>query len=269
MSVAKRHHKTQTIKVRRRRKVTGPRTKTKKAVRRNTQVINKLLQTTFPVTPYQHTDTGVIEAATHTFLITQPNNWEQCFRSHEQPNTDVPRSYDLRNVKLKWAAQCESASSGNQWLSIFVVSLRPKTARKVLERTTNLSNLEKGLDYIAVDLGSDEPVTLQGEGFYMLNPALYRIHYRSGVRRIGQSTMGADEAVTNVRDSTTRGGWTVPFKRTFKADEYHQDGFRSIDSSHLEPQNQLYMLMLSNASESSGIFLTANYLLTGRQATSW
>jgi len=81
--------------------------------------------------------------------------------------------------------------------------------------------------------------------------------------------MGADEAVTNVRDSTTRGGWTVPFKRTFKADEYHQDGFRSIDSSHLEPHNQLYMLMLSNASETSGIFLTANYLLTGRQATSW
>lgn len=267
MAVAKRSHKSRTTKIRVRRKARGQRRLHGK-VKRNTSVVNKLLRTNFPITQYQHKDNGTVSAATHSFLITQPNNWTECFRSYDVPNEDVPRSYDMSSVKVKWACQCEASSSGNQWISIFIVSLKPKTARKVLERTNNLSGLEKGLDYIAADMGSDEPVTLQGEGFYMLNPNLYNIHYRSGVRRIGQETMGAGEKVTNVRDSTTRGSYTVPFKRTIKNDEYDENGFKAIDAAHLEPRNQLYMLMMSNAQETSQIFLTANYLISGRQATS-
>jgi hypothetical protein len=223
---------------------------------------------TFPICRYQLTDTGVIEAATHVKLLTQPNNWVECFRTYDVPGEDTPRSYDLSKLNIKWCCQCESSGSGNQWLQIFVVSLKPKTARKVLERTTNLSGMTNGIDFIATDMGSDEPVTLQGEGFYMLNPALYTTHYSSGVRRIGQSTMGADTAVTNIKDSTTRGHASVNFKRVLKADEYHENGFRSIDAAHLEPRNHLYFVMMSNASDTSGIFLTSNVLVTGRQATS-
>lgn len=237
-------------------------------VRRNTTAINKLMRKTFPICRYQITDTGVIEAQTHVKLLTQPNNWQECFRTYDVPGEDTPRSYDLSGLQVKWCCQCESAGSGNQWLQIFIVSLKPKTARKVLERTTNLSAMEKGVDYVATDMGSDEPVTLQGEGFYFLNPALYTTHYRSGVRRIGQSTMGADTAVTNIKDSTTRGHANVKFERTIKADEYHENGFRSVDAAHLETRNHLYFVMMSNATDTSGIFLTSNVLITGRQATS-
>lgn len=237
-------------------------------VRRNTSVVNKLLRKTFPICRYQLTDTGVIEAQTHVKLLTQPSNWVECFRTYDVPGEDTPRSYDLSALAVKWCCQCESSGSGNQWVQIFIVSLKPKTARKVLSRTTNLSNMTNGIDYVATDMGSDEPVTLQGEGFYFLNPALYTTHYRSGVRRIGQSTMGADTAVTNIKDSTTRGTANVKFKRVIKADEYHENGFRSVDAAHLETHNHLYFVMMSNASDTSGIFLTSNVLITGRQATS-
>ena len=245
-----------------------PRRSTSKRVRKNTSAINKLMRKTMPICRYQITDTGVIEAATHVKLLTQPSNWEECFRTYDVPNEDTPRSYSLSHLNIKWCCQTESSGSGNQWVQCFIVSLKPRTARKVLERTTNLSAMEKGLDYVAVDMGSDEPVTLQGEGFYFLNPALYTTHYRSGVRRIGQSTMGADTAVTNIRDSTTRGHTKVKFNRELKADEYHENGFRNIDAAHLEPRNHLYFVMMSNASDTSGIFLTSNVLITGRQATS-
>lgn len=254
--------KARVTRTRRRRRSTSRR------VRKNTSTINKLMRKTFPLCRYYLNDTGVIEAETHVKLLTQPNNWQECFRTYDVPNEDTPRSYSLQNLQLKWACQCESAGSGNQWLQIFIVSLKPKVARKVLERTTNLSAMEVGVDYVKTDMGSDEPVTLQGNGFFYLNPALYTTHYRSGVRRIGQSTMGADTAVTNIRDSTTRGSTLVKFRREIKADEYHEDGFRNIDAAHLEPHNHLYFVMMSNASETSGIFLTSNCLITGRQATS-
>lgn len=261
-----------TIRVRRRRKVTGARPKTSAAtsrqVKRNTSAVTKLMRKTLPICRYYVNDTGVISAKTHVKLLTQPSNWEECFRTYEVPNEDTPRSYSLQHLNIKWACQCESHESGNQWLQIFIVSLKPQTARKVLERTTNLSALEANVDYVKTDMGSNEPVTLQGEGMFFLNPALYTTHYKSGVRRIGQATMGADEPVTNIRDSTTRGTAMVKFPREIKADEYHENGFRNIDAAHLETKNHLYFVMMSNATAESGIFLTSNTLFTGRQATS-
>lgn len=257
--------KSHKIKVRRRG--TGAK-KTKQQVKRNSEVVNKLLRTNLPITRYQATDTGVVTAQVHVNLITQPSAWTEVFRSYQVPDEDVPRSYQMNSLACKWCCQTESSASGNQWLQIFIVSLKPATAAKVIERTTRLSNLTKGLDYAAVDMGSNEPITAQGEGFYFLNPAFYTTHYSSGVRRIGQSTMDADTAVTNIRDSTTRGHANVKFDRVFKNDEYNAAGFRAIGYADVEPRNHLYMVMMSNATETSSIFLTANYIVTGRQATS-
>lgn len=252
--------KTQTITVRRRKRA-------RKQVRKNTSAINKLMRKTLPICRYYLNDVGVVSAKVHSKLITQPNNWEECFRTFDVPNEDVPRSYSLNHVACKWAVQVESNTSGNTWVQVFIVSLKPRTARKVLERTTNLSNLTAEVDYVDTDMGSSV-IANQGEGFYFLNPALYTTHYHSGVRRIGESTMGAGTAVTNIRDSTTRGKASIKFKREIKNDEYNAAGFRAINAAHLEPRNHLYMLVMSNAQETSEIFLSSNFLFTGRQATS-
>ena len=250
--------------------VRGMRRNRKKSVakrtRENSKKLAKLTRNTFPVRRFHEQTTGVISNQLHVDLITQPSNWVACFTTNDVPNTDYPRQYDMSGLRLKWACQCESNASGNQWLQIFLVSLKPSVARKVLERTTNLSNMEDKVDYILTEAGSS-PLANQGDCLFMMNPAYYTIHYSSGVRRIGQTTMeGTTGDVTNIRDSTTRGTANIKFKRTFKNDEYAEGGFTAIDSAHLEPRNHLYIVMLSNAQEESQIFFTHNHLITGRCA---
>jgi hypothetical protein len=240
--------------------------KLKRQTTKNTRAIAQLRRNTMPIRRFYDTDSGTISSETHVDLLTQPSNWAECFQSHEVPGTDLPRQYNLTNIRFKWACQCESDASGNQWLQMFLVSLKPKVAAKVIERTTRLSNMENNVDYIKTSAGSTG-AALQGDCLFMLNPAYYTIHYNSGVRRIGQTTMGGTTGnVTNIRDSTTRGTANVKFKKVFKNDEYSEEGFKAIDSAHLEPRNHLYLVMLSNAQETSEIFLTYNCLYTGRCA---
>lgn len=237
----------------------------KKQTQRNTRAINKLKKNTFPIRRFYETETGTVSTQLHTVLLTQPSKWVACFTTNEVPDNDYPRQYDMSGLRIKWTCQCESDSSGNQWLQMFIVSLKPTVARKVLARTSNLSNMENKVDYIFASAGT--ALAEQGDCLFMLNPAYYTTHYSSGVRRIGQTTMGGTTGnVTNVRDSTTRGTANIKFKRTIKNDEYAEEGFRAIDSAHLEPRNHLYLVMLSNAQSESEIFLSFNNLVTGRCA---
>ena len=236
-----------------------------KQTKENTRKINVLANLTNPISRFYFTRANVIAGFHHVELITQPSNWEHCFRTESVPGTDLPRRYDLTHVKCKWACQTEGSTTGNLWLQLMMVSLKPKTAAKVIERTTRLSNLEPDVDYIYAAAGSG--AAGQGDCFFMINPHLYTIHYNSGPRRIGQETMGAATEVTNIRDSTTRGTASFKFKRTIANDEYNEDGFMAIDSDHLEPRNHLYLMLFSNAQETAEVFLTHNTLFTGRMAT--
>lgn len=238
-------------------------------VQKNARAIARLQSKTNPISRWYVTDTGLINSFSHVKLLTQPSNWKECFRTESVPGTDLPRRYDLSNVTVKWAAQTESESTGNVWLQVMIVSLKPKTAAKVIDRTTRLSNLDEDVDYIYTAAGSSVAAA-QGDCFFMINPNFYTTHYNSGVRRLGQTTMGSGESgnVTNIRDSTTRGTANVKFKRTLMNDEYNEEGFKAIDSAKLEPRNHLYMIMFSNAQETAEVFLTANCLFTGRMATS-
>lgn len=239
---------------------------TAQRAKENTKEINKLKKSTLPVVRFYEQSVGTISSYLHSDLISTPNNWVQCFRSTSVPGTDMPRQYNLSGVRVQWAAQCETDASGNQWLQVFLVSLKPKTAAKVIERTTRLSNLTENLDYIYVQAGT----TLAGQGncMFMLNPNLYTVHYNSKQRRIGQTTMESttEGNVTNIRDSTTRGVANIKFKRVIKNDEYNAEGFRAVDYTKLEPKNHLYLIMLSNAQSTSQIFFTHHSVFTGRCA---
>ena len=212
---------------------------------------------------YQITNVGTVASEVHTDLITQPTAWDACFQTHDQPDTDTPRQYNLRNVHCNLLVQTESDTTGNLHFQLFIVSLKPKFAMQTIQRITD-GNLEVDHDYIRVSAGTVGGAIQGNCGFY-LNPALYQKHWTSGPRRVGQSTMGADTAVTNIRDSTYQHRVTIPFKRTFKSGDHRTDGYRSLDVDELKTQNKLYMIMLSNSQSTGESFIAFNYYLNGTE----
>ena len=95
---------------------------------KNTKELNKIKRNTYPIRRFYEASAGTVAAQLHVDLVTQPSNWTACFTTHEVPTTDYPRQYDMTGLRFKWACQCESNASGNQWLQIFLVSFKPATA---------------------------------------------------------------------------------------------------------------------------------------------
>jgi len=214
-----------------------------KTVKKNTRDINKLKSVGFQYCPFYQTIAETFSGPVHVHLLTQPTNWTQCFRTHAVADADLPRQYHLKSINFSWMCQAETTETGNLWFQMMLVSLKQKTAAQVIERTTRLSNLTDGLDYIHTPAGT---TSLTGSWGYKLNPALYTVHYQTQ-RRIGQVTMD-DVQITNINDSTARGSHTVKFPRIFKNDQTDDDGFKGLTFADLEPRQQLYLVTFSNAS---------------------
>lgn len=230
-------------------KVRRKKTSNAKQTAKNTKDIKLLKSVGFQYAPFQLKEAGTITAYLHTTLLTAPNNWGGIFRMHGVSNDDLPRQYHLKTVNVNWAAQCEAADVGNLWLQVMVVSLKSKMANQVSARTTRLTSLTEGLDYVSQSAGTT--FSLQGDFGYKLNPNLYTVHYNSGQRRIGEATMGPPSTdVTNINNGTTQGNCTVKFPRTFKNDETDDAGFKGLTYQTIEPKQQLYSIVFSNSSGS-------------------
>lgn len=227
-----------------------------------TTKVNKMERELYAWRQYQITDVGTIGATVHSKLLTQPNAWQGVFQSRDIPGTDIPRRYELQKVHIKYLVQTEQSEAGNMWFQVFIVSLKKKFARQTRERTSNLSSLIEDVDFIASDAGTAGA----GQGLcnFMLNPALYNVHHTSGIRRIGQSTMDADTAVTNIRDSTFFKQVTIPFKRTFKNDSYEATGFTALNGDTIKNDNVLQLIMLSNSGVVTQTFLSLNAQFMGK-----
>lgn len=232
-----------------------------KLVKKNTKDIKQLQSAGFQYVPFQNTISETTDAAIHTHLLTQPSNWEQIFRGYEVPDDALPRQYTMKSISINWFAQCENSEVGNLWLQVMVVSLKSKKAAQVIERTTRLSNMTENLDYVSQAAGTG--LALQGNMGYKLNPNLYTVHYNSGQRRIGQATMGADQQVTNINNSTTRGACNIKFPRVFKNDEHSDAGFKDLGFAEIEPNQHLYLIYFSNT---SGDIVTGGELFTSHRA---
>lgn len=235
-------------------------------LKKNTSDIKKLKAVGFQYAPFHVKESTVLGTPIHTYLLTSPNNWGGIFRMNGVSNEDLPRQYNLKSVTVNWAAQAEATNVGNLWLQVMVVSLKRRMAAQVLQRTTRLSNLESGLDYVNQSAGTS--FALQGDFGYKLNPDLYTVHYHSGQRRIGESTMGeSPEPVTNIKDGTTTGSCTVKFPRVFKNDETSDAGFKDLSYEQLEPRQHLYLIVFSNTSgsviESGEMFWSARTQFNG------
>lgn len=228
---------------------TGGTQTTRKIVKKNTKDIKQLKAVGFQYAPFQLKESTTLSSAIHVSLLTQPNNWGGIFRMNGVSNEDLPRQFNLKSVSVNWVAQAEASEVGNLWLQVMVVSLKRKMAAQVIQRTTRLGAMEEGLDYVNQSAGT--AFALQGDFGYKLNPDLYTVHYHSGQRRIGESTMGESPTpVTNISNGTTGGTAHIKFPRIFKNDETSDAGFKDLTYQDLEPRQHLYLIVFSNTSGS-------------------
>lgn len=217
-----------------------------KQMKENKRDIKQLKSVGFQFAPFIFKQSGTISNDHHVSLITAPNLWSGVYRMHGVSDEDLPRQYNLKSIRFDWIAQCEAGDVGNLWFQFMLVSLKKKMANQVLERTTRLSNMTENLDYTSMSAGTT--FTLQGELGYKMNSQLYTVHYDSGQRRIGESTMTADTPVTNTTNGTSSGGCTIKFPRIFKNDETSEAGFKSLTYNDLEDNQHLYLVVFSNTS---------------------
>lgn len=231
----------------------APRKRTSsKQVKKNTREIQKLKSVAYQYAPFVLKQSGATSNAIHVSLLTAPSTWSGVYRMHGVSNDDLPRQYNMKSINFNWLAQCESADVGNLFVQVMIVSLKPKMAAQTSARTVRLSQMEENLDYVRDPAGTSF-ASMQGYFNYKLNPDLYRIHYHSGQRRIGESVMagfGTEESnhVTNINNSTTMGRCTVPWKRVFKNDETADAGFKGLTFDQVEPRQHLYAVVFSNTS---------------------
>lgn len=239
--------------------------KTKSRVKKNTKAINKIVKDLYAWRQYQILDTATVSSKFSTDMITIPNTWTGVFQAQHDSFAEIPRQYLSHSLTYKYFIQCEDSTVGNLWFQVWLVTLKPKYARQVRERTGNLTTLTVGDDYTQSNAGTAG--ALQGATNYILNPAFYSIKHTSGQRRLGQETMGAATPVTNIRDSTYHNTGTIKFKRTFKVGEHEANGFLAQTADEVSNQNALYMILMSNAGSSVGeasLFKSFNYLINGQ-----
>lgn len=229
----------------------------------NTRAIADLRSQTLGWRQYQLTSVGTIDAKLHVERLHDiKDQWTGIFQA---ASADPVRTYNLSSVRVKYAFQTESDTTGNQWFQMWIVSLKPKFSREFRANTNDGFALVDGEHYAQVAMGTSGG-TLQGFGNVWLNPAYFNIHHTTGFRRIGQTTMGStvDGNVTNIRDSTHFGGCSFKYKKTIKCGEHRANGFLDLEQSDILDKNCLYTIVFSNAGATSELFRSINYVFTGR-----
>lgn len=253
--------KKSTIRVRRRRKKTS----TAKQTKKNTRAINKIERELYAWRQYQILDSGTSDSEFTTDFITNPTTWTGIFQAQHDSFAEIPRQYISKNVSFRYCIQTEDSTVGNLWFNVFLVSLKPKFARQVRQRTDNCTTLTVGDDFCRSAAGS----AAAGQGFtnWVLNPAYYKIHHTSGLQRLGQETMGAATPVTNIKNSTYMRSGIIPWKRKYKVGEHEGSGFLALDADNVANNNCLFMILLSNAGATVGeqaLFRSFNYVINGQ-----
>lgn len=238
---------------------------TAEQTKKNTSTLRKIQKDLYAWRQYQILDLNTVDQEVNTDFITVPNTWTGIFQAQHDGFDEIPRQYMSSNIRFRYVIQCEDSTVGNLYFNVFIVSLRLKYARQVRQRTNNLDTLTVGDDFCRSGAGTVG--SGQGETNWILNPAYYKIHHTSGVRRIGQETMGATTPVTNIRDSTFKRSGIIKWKRKFKTGQHESNGFLGLDADNVANNNALFMILLSNAGSTVGessLFKSFNYVINGQ-----
>lgn len=207
------------------------------------------------------------------FNLVQPDQWAPIFQAPSGHQTLSPNKFRGRSVGIEGIIQLAdpSVSQAPVTGTIFLASLRKEVAKQFVERTGNGINMQQAVDYSTAAMG-----LVQGSGMTMLNKGTFKIHY---VRRfmIGGKTNFEDDydehdtaPTTNLRDNNVRYYIKHRYQNLIKSDGPDSrsitstGGFKTITIDTLEPHDQLYLFIFSNAIDGQALSLHMNVIFTGR-----
>lgn len=233
-----------------------------KRVNKNTQAIAKLARQLHTKRSFSKDNTSIIQSYTYVTRLVTPSTWANVFNTYADVNrTSVGTSYTMRSINLRYLCQPEDVLAGTTdgFYQLFVVSLKPQHARQF--RSDGYQNLVNTYHYERVALDSVGGLN-SGYGLYMLNKDIFTIHHHSGVRRFTNTT-AIGTPITNARDATSFGYANIKWNHTLTCKDAAPGGFDHYTAAEVPDNQQLYVIVLSNASAEAPLFTAMNSIING------
>lgn len=207
------------------------------------------------------------------FNLVQPDQWTSIFQTPVGMQTHSPNKFRGRSVGIEGMVQLGDPSVNQAPVTgtIFLCSLRDEVAQQFAERTSNGTTMIDGVDYTISSMG-----LVQGSGMTMLNKGTFKIHQ---IRRflIGGKTNFEDDydendtaPTTNLRDNNFRFYMKHRYQNLLKSDGPDNrsttttGGFKTLTINTVEPKDQLYMFIFSNAINLQTLSIHCNVVFTGK-----
>ena len=223
--------------------------------------------------PQSHTQGGGVSPSYIVFNLVQPDQWTPIFQTPSNQETLAPNKFRGRSVGIETMIQLEDPSVNQAPVTgtVFICSLRKEVAKQFVERTNYGTDMTEEVDYCKSSLG-----LVQGSGMVFLNKGTFKIH---SVRRfmVGGKTNFEDDyeehdtaPTTNLRDNNVRMYYKAPYRNYLKSDGPDSraltttGGFRTLSLETLEPHDQLYMFVFSNAIDGQALAIHSNVVFTGK-----
>lgn len=222
---------------------------------------------------YAVTQGGGLTPSYAAWSLVQPDQWGPIFQTPSGHQTLAPNKFRGRSVGIEGMIQLAdpAVSQAPVTGTIFLCSLRKEVAKQFVENATNGTGMISGVHYITASMG-----TVQGSGMTMLNKGIFKIHY---VRRfmLGGKTNFEDDydehdtaPTTNLKDNNVRFYIKHRYQNLIKSDGPDSrsvtstGGFKDLTVDTLEPQDQLYLFIFSNAYDGQALSIHANAVFTGQ-----
>lgn len=207
--------------------------------------------------------------------LINPSTWDPIFQARPEAGQDITASkFRGRSIGIEMMAQLSALTTGTPspdpvTCTFFLCSLRKEVAKQFVHDTNNGIDLEEGVHYVKANMG-----TLQGEGMVMLNKGIFKIRKTKRFIIGGATNFYKDaldeplQATTSLKDNNRRIYWKVPYSNLLKDDGPNtrtagQSGWRTLTIDTVEPSDQLYVIMFSNAYADQGVAVHANIVATG------
>lgn len=206
------------------------------------------------------TEPGVV-----TFTMIAPAAWDDLFSSAHDDDGNKQKKYQMRSMGIEFLLTMENPTDHPDPVdySIFLVSVRKKTANAVLRRTTNLTHLEEGKDFSRTSLST--AVGGQGDGLILLNKSIYKIHalFKGA---IGHNTLfqGVEGTkTTNLADNRFRKYFSLDWPITLNAG-INQDGWKHLEATDIPDEHQLYLMVFTNNYAGQTMHFAGQAIFTGQ-----